>query len=437
MRKRRRIRGLFLLAAILILAGCGEKKAAYTDGREVYVKQDKSQDKSQKEETEPEEQSGEEQLFLVTGLDTEQKKITLKGCNEQEEKEFTYTGATEVKDKYGSNTVMEKLAPGEMVNVELEKDTVKTIQASDEVFTYGEIHNFALDTEAKTITVGKNSYYYGEDIQVFYRNNKISIAEISDRDTICLKGIDKKVYAIQVISGHGTVVLQNTDIFEGGNITIGNVLSMDIEADMRIEVPEGTYLLSVANNGYGGNSEITVEANRETTVNLEELKGEGPKYCTIAFVIEPENATLYLNGEVVDLSQSLQLKYGRYSLSAKAEGYADWNRTLVVNSESANIKIELQTEAEAAEEAEEAQTENQTETNTQTDSNTQTESNTQTDSGELTDAVNNLVDYLTTSNSSTAAASTGSTGNTGTSTTDSGYAGNVAGSSAGSLAGSH
>ena len=211
---------------------------------------------------------------------------------------------------------------------------------------------------------------------------------------------------------------------------------MDIAPDMRIEVPEGTYLLSVANNGYGGSSEITVEANRETTVNLEELKGEGPKYCTIAFVIEPENATLYLNGEVVDLSQTLQLKYGRYRLSAKAEGYADWNRTLVVNSESANIKIELQTEAEAAEEAEEAQTESQEETNTQTDSNTQTETNTQTDSEELTDAVNNLVDYLTTSNSSTAATSTGSTssaGSSGTSTAGSGYAG----SAAGSLAGSH
>lgn len=416
--QKRRIRWLFLLTVLLILSGCGEKKDAITDGREVYVKQDKTE----KEEPELEEQSQEEQIFLVTGLDTERKKITLKGYKEQEEKEYTYTGATDIKDKYGNNTTMEKLASGEMVNVKIEKDTVKSVQVSDEVFTYGDIHNFTLDTEARTITVGKNSYYYGEDVQVFYRNNKISIAEISEWDTICLKGIDKEVYAIQVTNGHGTVVLQNTDMFEGGNITIGNILSLDIEPDMRIEVPEGIYLLSVANNGFGGNSEITVEANRETTVNLEELKGEGPKYCTIAFVIEPENATLYLNGEVVDLSQSLQLKYGRYSLSARAEGYANWDRTLVVNSESANIRIELQTEAEAEEEAEETQGENQEE-----------ETNTQTDSGELTQAVNNLVDYLVTSDGSTTTSGTGSSGSSGTSAGAGGYAG----STAGSLAGSH
>lgn len=84
-------------------------------------------------------------------------------------------------------------------------------------------------------------------------------------------------------------------------------------------------------------------------------------------MIEPDSATLYLNGELVDLSQPLILKYGRYTLSAKAEGYADWKRTLVVNSESANLKIELQTEEEVEEE--EAEEEETTEsTNTTEDS---------------------------------------------------------------------
>lgn len=354
MQKKKGILGLFLLSLFVVLLGCGEKKATLTDGREVYVKEDKNE-KEQTEETK--EEMSEEQLFLVTGLNTEQKIITLKGYREQEETEYSYTGATYVKDKYGNDITMEQIAAGEMVNAKFENNKLKSVQVSDEVFTYGDIHNFTIDADSKTITVGKNSYYY-DDVQVFFRNNKISIGEISQWDTICLKGIDKKVYAIQVTNGHGTVVLQNTDVFEGGNITIGNVLSLDIEKDMRIEVPEGTYLLSVANNGYGGNREVTIEPNCETVINLDELKGEGPKSCTINFVIEPDNATLYLNGELVDLSQPLILKYGRYTLSAKAEGYADWKKTLVVNSESANLKIELQTEEEEeTEEAEEAEEE--------------------------------------------------------------------------------
>lgn len=367
LQKKKGILWLLLLSICFILPGCGEKKAGLTDGREVYVKEEKNEKEEIEGTEETEEQSDDEQLYFVIGLNTEQKKITLKGYNEKEETEYDYTGATYVKDKFGNDITMGQLSAGEAVNVKLEKDMVTSVQVSDEVFTYGDVHNFTLDTEKKTITVGKNNYYYNDDIQVFYRNSKISIAEISQWDTICLKGIDKKVYAIQVTSGHGTVVLQNTDIFEGGNITIGNILSLDIEKDMKIEVPEGTYLLSVANDGYGGSREVIVEANRETAINLEELKGEGPKSCTINFVIEPDSATLYLNGELVDLSQPLILKYGRYTLSAKAEGYADWKRTLVVNSESANLKIELQTEEEAEEE--EAEEEETTEsTNTTEDS---------------------------------------------------------------------
>ncbi len=361
MLQKKKIRGLLLLSICFLLVGCGEKKAELTDGREVYVK-DEKEEKSQEEENTVEE----EQLFVITGFNIEQNKIMLKGYKEEKEKEYEYTRATYIEDKYGKSITMEQLEAGEMVNVTLQQNTVKSIQVSDEVFTYADVHNFAVDSDAKTITVGKNSYYYGDDVQVFYHNNRISMAEISQRDTLCLKGIDKKVYTIQVISGHGTVVLQNTDIFEGGNITIGNILSVDIQKDMRIEVPEGTYLLSVANDGYGGNCEVTIEANRETTVNLEELKGEGPKYCSVTFTIEPENAVLYLNGKQVDVSQPLSLKYGRYTLSAKADGYADWKRTLVVNSENANLKVQLLT-TEEEEEAEEETTQSNTETTDQSE----------------------------------------------------------------------
>lgn len=338
---------LVLAAAILFLAGCQEKKAAMTDGREVYVKsQDSKSDQESQKAAETEDEAAEEVLFLVTGVDTAGKTVSLRSCSNLNEEEYGYTGATYIKDKYGNSMTMEQLAPGEMVNAVIKKETIKSLGISDEVFSYGDIHNFTLDQEKKIITVGKNNYYYENDIMVFYKNSSISLAEVSDSDTICLKGIDKKVYAVQVEQGHGTVVLENTSQFEGGNITIGNVLSLEITPQMKIEVPEGTHLLSVAKDGYGGNREITVEANRETAVDLNELKGEEPRYCTIAFVVEPDTATLYLNGEVVDLSQTLQLKYGTYTLKAKAEGYGDWSGKLIVNSEKANIKIELLTEEE-------------------------------------------------------------------------------------------
>lgn len=398
---------LVLAAAILLLTGCQEKKPVITDGREVYVKtKDSGKEKEDKKAAEVEEEIKEEVLFLITGINMEGKTITLRSLSNLNEEEYEYNGATYIKDKYGNSTTINQLTAGEMVYAQVKKETVKSIEISDEVFSYSDIHNFLVDQENKTITVGKNSYYYENDIMVFYKNSSISLAEVSDSDTICLKGIDKKVFAIQVEQGHGTVVLENTGNYEGGNITIGNVLSQKITSKMRIEVPEGTHLMSVAKDGYGGSKEITVEANRETAVDLNEFKGEEPKYCTIAFVVEPDNATLYLNGEVVDLSQTMQLKYGTYTVKGKADGYAQWSGKLIVNSEKANIKIELLTEEEQKK-AEEKAAEI---------------AKKQAESGkEQEDLVKKFIEELrnntlSTSTGSTESTSTGTTGSTGTGT---------------------
>lgn len=340
--------GVAFIIVMCMLAGCGGKKPALTDGREVYVKDEGTKEKE--EETDKPEQ--EEKLYLVIGIDTGRKKIVLKDYQKKIEEEYSYTGATNVKDKYGSHILMENLAAGEMVHAKIRQEKVVSLQAAEEVFTHADVYNFKLDTEKKSVTVGKTVYYYEEDLQVFFQNNRISIGEISEWDTLCLKGIDKKIYSIQVTNGHGTLVLQNTDVFEGGNITIGNIMSLEITPDMKIEVPEGNHLLSVANDGYGGSREVAVEANREVVINLEELKGEGPKTGVVTFTVTPENAVLYLNGQVTDLSKPQQLRYGRYRLKAEAEGYEDWNRVLIVNSENAKIEVELQTK-EAADKAKE------------------------------------------------------------------------------------
>ena len=163
MLQKKKIRSLLLLSICLMAVGCGNESQGLTDGREVYVK-DQKEEKSKEEEN----TTQEEQLFIITGLNTEQSKIVLKGYKEQQEKEYDYTRATYIKDKYGNSIAMNQLEVGEMVNVALQKNTVKSIQVSDEIFTYADVHNFTVDTDAKTITVGKNSYYYDDDIQVFY-----------------------------------------------------------------------------------------------------------------------------------------------------------------------------------------------------------------------------------------------------------------------------
>ena len=233
----------------------------------------------------------------MTAIDHERSTLTLQDWETTREKPFTYNGATYFKGKYGDNLTVSQISAGELVSVERRGETLTNVQVASDGFSYDDLHNFTLDMEKQIVSVGGSTYFFDDKVAAFHGSSKISLSEISAQDTICLRGIDRQIYTIQVQSGHGTVVLENTDVFQGGYITIGNQLSMKIVPQMRIEVAEGTYLLAVANDGYGGSREITVAANQETVVDLNELKGEGPQFCTIQFKIEPAGGTVFLDGQ--------------------------------------------------------------------------------------------------------------------------------------------
>lgn len=335
MQKRNR-RFVFIAAClVLLLAGCGGRGGKITDGRESL----KGKEDSYIEEVEILKET--DKLYIVTAIDSDRSVITLQDWETTREKPFNYTGATYFKGKYGDNLTVNQISVGELVTVERRGETLVNVQISDEVFSYDDLYHFTLDLSKQTLSVGGSTYFFDDKVSAYHGNSKISLSEISEQDTICLRGIDKQIYTIQVLAGHGTVALKNTDIFQGGYITIGNMISMKIVPQMRIEVAEGTYLLTVANDGYGGSREITVEANQETAVDLNELKGEGPKSCQIQFKVEPANTEVYLDGQKIDISKAVEVRYGTHRLTAKAEGYEEWSRTLIVNSKTAELTIKL------------------------------------------------------------------------------------------------
>ena len=336
---------LLLLLFVILAAGCGEKKRRITDGSEVYVKREKA-DTQEAVEVDEEDAKEQEKLYAVTAIDTERKILTLRNCENSVESPYEYTGGTYIRDKYGRSLTVSQLSLGDLVVIEVKKEKLMAVQISEDTFLYDDLHNFTLDHDMKSLTVGGSVYYFDDNILVYYDGSLIPLSEISEQDTVCIRGIGQQIYTLQVTNGHGIVALDNVELFLGGYITIGNLLSQKITPQMRIEVAEGTYLLSVANNGYGGSREITVEADKEVRVDLNELKGDGPKLCQMQFELKPEGAAVYLDGEQVDVTQPIQVRYGEHSLKVKAEGYVDWTRTLIVNSATAVIKIEMTAEEE-------------------------------------------------------------------------------------------
>ena len=68
-------------------------------------------------------------------------------------------------------------------------------------------------------------------------------------------------------------------------IQLNNNIFAIITQNMDMEVPEGTYTLKVANNGWGGTQEIEIVRGETTEIDLEELKGEGKKRGIVKFEI--------------------------------------------------------------------------------------------------------------------------------------------------------
>lgn len=167
----------------------------------------------------------------------------------------------------------------------------------------------------------------------------LQLSDLTALDTLRVVGIDKKIYSISVTTGHGSLKLVNTGVFDGSYIQVGSKVFAQITGEMTIEIPEGTYTAAVANNGYGGSTEITITRGQETVLDLETLKGEGPKYGSILFAVNVEGAWLQVDGQLVDYSQPVELQYGVHTLTVTADGYDTYSKKLFVNSPEATIAI--------------------------------------------------------------------------------------------------
>lgn len=377
-----RRRGRFCLVVLLVLifsvTGCGKQKDSNVKvGNEIYStakgtkeQQEKQQDK--KKETEPEEKT-----YAIFEINTEQQTIRLQNTANGKISSYGYSDGTEFRDKYGKLTGVEKMLQGRIVSIgeTNESGNLLKVQLSDKAWEQEDVTKFEISQEKKMITVGKTKYYYDDSLLAFLDDEQIMLDDITSNDTLRIAGVDKKIVSVSVTSGHGFLELENTELFEGGWLSVGNRMFLKISKDMKVEVPQGIYKLSVAKDGYGDTKEVTVEKNKTTKVNLDEYQGSGPSYCKIQFQIKPVGAVLTLNGEVIDYSQPLDLKYGVYRIGITAEGYDVFEEKLMVSSAQAVIDIDL---AEVA--AEEAKQEEETSASTTNTTNT-TNSSTTTSSG--------------------------------------------------------
>lgn len=292
--------------------------------------------------------SADEDLYLVVAIDQIEESMRLYRYANGMEYRYYYGTRTRFHDKYGGRTTVMNFTEGSVIslgNVDSE-GILREAQVSDLVWTYDGITRFSVEENRNVLEIAGSRYKYDDSTYVFSGDKLVSMTDLAQGDTIRVVGRDKQILSVNVTTGQGMLALENTELFEGSFLQLGSKIFAEVTSDMQMSVEEGTYKLVVANKGWGGSRDVTINRGETTTVDLDEIKGEGPKVGLIRFLIDVEDAVLILDGKEMDHSGPLPITYGEHSLGVVASGYDVWRRTLHVNSKEATLVIELKKEEE-------------------------------------------------------------------------------------------
>ena len=331
----------YMICVVFLLSGCG--KETVDDGMTYFHHSIADQTEADTQETQQQE------VYLITGIDQTEESLRLYRYADGMEYRFYYGTGTQFFDKYGNRSTMAAFPLGSLVTIgeQTLDGTLSEVQLSDEAWVYEDITRFSVNEEKNMLMIADRKYRYKDNTYVFSGDEKVDMTGIRQGDTLTVVGIDKQILSVNITTAQGTLALKNTSLFEGSFLQLGKKIFTEITPDLTLQVPEGKYTLTVANNGWGGSKKIKIKRGKTTTVDLNELKGEGPQYGKIKFSIDVEDALLLVDGKQTETGKTLKLTYGSHDVTVYADGYDVWKRNLYVNSPEATIIIKLKDEEDS------------------------------------------------------------------------------------------
>ena len=180
---------------------------------------------------------------VVMAVDPQNNAVTLMNMDASRQYTLYYDGTTYVEDKYGGPMTISQIKAGDVVDVNFLKGKrqVASIQMSPRAWVYDSIENYDLGGINRTASIGSATYSLPSDVVVFSEGKRAEVMDIVSQDVISVRGVDHKIYSINVEKGHGYLRLKNDQALIGGWIEVGNTVIREITEDMLLVVPEGSY----------------------------------------------------------------------------------------------------------------------------------------------------------------------------------------------------
>lgn len=261
---------------------------------------------------------------VITKIDEYESTITFLNLTVGKRYTLSYDGTTTITDKYGQGMTVAQMREGDIVDVTFlrSKKRLNSMQLSADSFIHSEVSRFDINTVRNDMIVGNDSYKITDDTVIFSEGREIELMDINASDILSVSGIGTNIYSIVVEKGHGYLKLTNDEKFIGGFIEVGQSQITQIQEDMLLVVPEGSYQVQISYKGGGGTKKVIINRDEEVTLDIGDLTIPEPKYGSVMFNLSPANAKLYIDGSEVNASNEVLLEYGIHQLIVRAEGYA-------------------------------------------------------------------------------------------------------------------
>lgn len=282
-------------------------------------------------------------LAVVENIDSNNKQITLYDINKGIALVLSYTGGTNITDKYDRAISMSQIDVGIMVDASYEPAQYKLnrMNISKKAWEYPRVNNLTVDDTQKIMQIASDKYKYTDDLFVLNGDDSAHAVDLTEQDVMTIWGYEETIWSVVVTTGHGTVKLKDYEEYLGDMISIGNESMLQITDDFAVTVREGTFNLTVENGRYSATKSITVLRNKDNYVSLADLGPVGVKQGLVTFDITPFGADLFIDGKEASYSGPIELDYGVHTVKASLGGYTTYNDTVEVDSEEKTIKINL------------------------------------------------------------------------------------------------
>jgi|GEM_PF-385406 len=392
----------------MFLTACGSQKIVYSQrkpGDLLSASSDASADATKSLD----------KVYIIEEKDKDDGKLTVMNVVSLREFRYPYNISTEFLNKYGDTESVDDFKPG--MAVELDSSgrygVLKRVRKSSLVWEWDKLKNFSFDTSLNMMKLRGQKYKYSDATLFMDGSNIIELKDLAPGvDEIRVIGYGKDIYSVTRTKSHGYLHLTDTGRFNNSLIQIGSYDASLVSNDKTFTLPTGTYAVTIANNGWGGTKKVKITKDVTTYLNLESMKGSGPKTCKLKFEIDVDGAKIYLDGKKVEKEKKMTVLYGAHSLSVKADGYDDWDRTLYVNSPSATISLDISDSKKSSSSSSGTNSTTNSGTSGTTDSSTSgtTNSTTSGTTGTTSGSTDTNGSTVTTGNGSTTTSGSSSTG---------------------------